>query len=80
MLNMKNSNMERIDELKLFATELEGTIGTSPHSYDTIVDAFKKCDKTLIDKAVKWLEENVWEATGWDYSALTESFEEAMQN
>jgi hypothetical protein len=36
-------------------------------------------DKTMIEKACKWLEENVWELTGVDYSTLTETFKKAME-
>lgn len=32
-----------------------------------------------IEKACKWLEENVWEMTGVDYSALSDSFCKAME-
>ena len=35
--------------------------------------------KEWIEKACKWLEENVWGMTGVDYSALSDSFCQAME-
>lgn len=40
---------------------------------------YEQAEKDTIERAVKWLEENVWESTGLDFQILTESFKNAMK-
>lgn len=40
---------------------------------------YEQAEKETIERAVKWLEENVWEFTGLDFQILTESFKNAMK-
>lgn len=40
---------------------------------------YEQAEKEMIERAAKWLEENVWESTGLDFQILTESFKSAMK-
>lgn len=59
-----------------------GFIGISFHDIETFKEGvrkgYAKGESDTIGRAVKWLEENVWPFTGVDYTALTESFIDAM--
>lgn len=54
---------EPSEELEYLATSLEETIGTSPHSRETIISYLQQAaqlqKKQTINKAYKWLEDNV---------------------
>ena len=39
---------------------------------------FDVAAESMLEQACEWLEKNVWPMTGVDYSALTESFKNAM--
>lgn len=43
------------------------------------IEGAEKAHEITVDRAVKWLEDNVWELTGADYSTLSECFIKAMQ-
>lgn len=43
------------------------------------IKGYEQAEKETIERAVKWLEENVWESTGLDFQILTESFKSAMK-
>lgn len=83
MTDLEKAREKSIEEeplLTFFATG-QPTIGA--YSQDNLRNQFEAGaewkEQQMIDKAVKWLENNVWEYTGLDYSALTESFINAMK-
>ena len=53
------------EELEYIATSLEETIGTSPHSRETIISYLQQAaqwqKEQMINKACKWLNENIVE-------------------
>ena len=42
-------------------------------------EGYSEAEKNTIERAVDWLEKNVWESTGIDYSTLTDAFRKAME-
>lgn len=46
---------------------------------EVFIKGYEQAEKETIERAVKWLEENIWESTGLDFQILTESFKNAMK-
>ena len=46
---------------------------------EVYIQGYEQAEKETIERAAKWLEENVWESTGLDFQILTESFKNAIK-
>ena len=53
--------------------------GTHYGPRDVYQGAYEQAEKDTIDRAIEWLEKNVWEYTGLGYTDLSNAFREAME-
>ena len=72
--------MTRQEEIEQMAVAFQDS--PAEDNINTIADFFRCgaewADKTMLDRACRWLEENIAELTGIDSYAITESFKKAM--
>lgn len=47
-------------------------------NYD-FMNGYEQAEKETIERAVAWLESNVWEHTGLDHTELSDAFRQAME-
>lgn len=61
----------------------EAILSDEEHKYWNInydfLAGYKEAEKETIERALAWLESNVWEHTGLDYTDLSDAFRQAME-
>ena len=82
---LKNISAKQLsEELEYLATSLEETIGTSPHSRDTIISYLQQAaqwqkDKTL-NNVCKWLDENADNYVWYGFNDLSNDIRKVIED